>query len=69
MSTHSHIQKLLPWAIGAGIAVSHIALSSNCSLPKEGRCSICGSCVIALATLTGWAMFKGNKDEEFFIEK
>ncbi len=68
---YAYIQKLLPWTIGAGIAASHVALSSNCSLPREGHCSTCGCCVIALATLTGWAMFKGQSknNETFFAEK
>jgi hypothetical protein len=61
----AYVQKALPWTIGAGIAISHIAMSSNCSLPKNGHCSTCGSCIIALATLAGWAMFK--KREDFFI--
>jgi len=66
----SHIQKLFPWLIGTGIAVSHIAMSSNCSIPKAGNCSGCGSCIIALSVLTGWAILKKNKhsEETFFIE-
>ncbi|MDM8545292.1 hypothetical protein [Candidatus Venteria ishoeyi] len=65
------ITKILPWAIGAGIAGSHIALSSNCSLPKQGACTACGSCVIALATLSGWAWYKNQQQdkEHFFVEK
>lgn len=59
-------EKLLPWAAGAGLAVSHIVVSSNCTLPKEGRCSTCGSCVVALATLVGWALYKKRQDGDFY---
>lgn len=71
MKKTQQIQKLIPWLVGGGIAVSHIAMSSNCSIPKAGICSGCGSCIVALSVLTGWAIFKKPKhnEEDFFIEK
>lgn len=71
MKKTQHIQKLFPWLVGGGIAVSHIAMSSNCSIPKVGNCSGCGSCIVALSVLTGWAILKKPKhnEEGFFIEK
>ncbi len=59
-------EKLLPWVAGAGLAVSHIVVSSNCTLPKEGRCSTCGGCVVALATLVGWAWYKKRQDGDYY---
>jgi len=59
-------EKLLPWAAGAGLAVSHIVVSSNCTLPKEGRCSSCGSCVVALTALVSWALYKKRQGNDFY---
>ncbi|MCG8427945.1 MAG: hypothetical protein MI754_11365 [Chromatiales bacterium] len=48
------------WAAGAAIAATQVALSSSagCSLPQQGRCTVCGGCILALAGLTGWALFR-----------
>lgn len=50
--------RAVPWLAGAGIALGHIAVSSQCTLPREGRCSTCGSCVVALTALVGWAVWQ-----------
>ncbi len=52
------VQLALPWVAGAGIAVGHLLTSTNCSVPKQGSCSACGSCVVALGSLTAWALLK-----------
>lgn len=51
-------EKLLPWAAGAGLAISHIVVSSNCTVPKSGQCSSCGSCAVALVAIVTWALHK-----------
>ena len=56
--TAEKVTPLLPWLAGAGFALSHIIISSNCSLPKEGRCASCGGCVVALGALVSWAIWK-----------
>jgi len=53
----------LPWITGAGLAASHTLLSSNCSVPKSGHCSTCGSCIVALGTLVSWALWKQGKNQ------
>ncbi len=63
MSEHK-VAKLLPWMAGAGLAVSQIALSSNCTLPRNGQCSTCGSCVVALGVLVSWAVLKKRSGGE-----
>lgn len=55
--------KTLPWIAGAGIAVGHVLTSSNCSVPKQGSCSACGSCVVALGSLTAWALLKQRNEK------
>ena len=52
------LQQALPWLAGAGFALSHIALTTNCTVPREGRCSTCGSCVVALGGIVAWAVLK-----------
>lgn len=60
---------LAPWMAGVGIAVGHVLTSSNCSIPKQGSCSACGSCVVALGSLTAWAVLKQrNSDQPFYEE-
>ncbi len=56
----TRLQQALPWLAGAGFALSHIALTSNCTVPKEGRCSTCGSCVVALGAIVAWAVLKNK---------
>ena len=58
-----------PWLAGAGLALGHIATTSNCTLPQQGRCSTCGSCIIALGVLVGWAVIKNKKDDDLYQKK
>jgi hypothetical protein len=62
----STISKIMPWMAGAGFAIGHIAVTSNCTLTSQGRCSTCGSCVIALGSIVIWATFKKRRDD-FYI--
>jgi len=66
-------EKLLPWVAGAGFAVSgagfavsHLVIASSCTVPKEGRCSTCGGCVVALAAIVTWAIYKKREGNEFY---
>ncbi len=62
LRTHPRVQQLLPWLAGAGMAVGHAAVSSNCTIPQQGRCSSCGSCVIVVGTLAVWALAKQRQN-------
>lgn len=62
-------EKLVPWLAGAGFAVSHIITSSNCTIPKEGRCSTCGGCVVALAAIVVWAVHKKKQGNGFYDDR
>ncbi len=50
--------RLLPWIAGMGLAAGQIVLTSGCSIPRDGRCSGCGGCVVALGGLVGWALLQ-----------
>ncbi|MDQ7089214.1 MAG: hypothetical protein Q9M50_01000 [Methylococcales bacterium] len=65
----TRLMKVAPWAAGAGIAVGHILTSSNCTIPKQGLCSTCGSCVVALGSLVAWAMIKKRQGNDFYSEE
>ncbi len=52
------LTQLAPWLAGASLALTHIAMSTNCSVTNEGRCNTCGSCGIALVGLVVWAFIK-----------
>lgn len=54
--------KSMPWLIGGGMALAHINSSLQCTIPQQGRCSTCGSCVVALGALVGWALLKQSDD-------
>jgi len=49
--------------VGVGMALSQIALAGGggCSVTNTGRCSVCGGCVVALAGLAGWALWRQKK--------
>ena len=51
-------RKALPWLGGAGMALGHAAVSSNCTIPQQGQCSSCGSCVVVVGSLVVWALAK-----------
>ncbi len=63
------LMKAAPWAAGAGIAIGHVLTSSNCTLPKQGLCTSCGSCVVALGSLVAWAMIKKRQGNDFYAEE
>ena len=63
------LSRTAPWLAGAGLALGHIATTSNCTLPQQGRCSTCGSCIIALGALVTWAVLKKTKDDDLYQKK
>jgi len=64
------LKTVAPWLAGSGIAVGHILTSSNCTIPQTGQCTSCGSCVVVLGSLVGWAVIKNkNSNQEFFMEE
>lgn len=58
------IQKLLPWLAGSGVAMGQAVLATACTLPTVGKCAGCGSCVVAVATLSTWALKRRKADAE-----
>jgi hypothetical protein len=56
----------MPWLFGAGIAAGHLLTASNCTLPQQGRCAVCGGCVVALGSLVGWAILKKRQGDDFY---
>lgn len=56
----------MPWLFGAGIAAGHLLTASNCTIPQQGRCAVCGGCVVALGSLVGWAMLKKRQGDDFY---
>jgi len=57
----SFFDKVGPWLAGSGMASGQAFLATGCSVPKIGKCVGCGSCVVAVVTLAGWAI-KSRKD-------
>ncbi len=63
------ISKSMPWMFGAGIAAGHLLTASSCTIPQQGRCSVCGGCVVALGSLVGWALIKQRQGDDFYSQK
>lgn len=55
-SKASLINAVAPWLTGSAIAAGQAFLATGCSVPKVGKCVGCGSCVVAVVTLSGWAL-------------
>ena len=62
------IQKLLPWMAGSGVAMGQAWLATACTLPTVGKCAGCGSCVVAVATLSSWALKRRQADKERILQ-
>lgn len=62
------LARSVPWLAGAGMAAGHIAVSVNCTVPQQGRCAACGSCIVAIGSLVGWALWKQRKGEPFYAD-
>lgn len=62
------VNQAMPWLFGAGIAAGHLLTSSSCTLPQQGRCAVCGGCVVALGSLVGWAMLKKRQGDDFYSQ-
>lgn len=46
-------------AAGVFMAFSQAGLASNrCSVPASGHCSACGSCLVVVAGLSSWALWR-----------
>jgi len=62
----SLLEQSMPWLFGAGIAAGHLLTASNCTIPQQGKCAVCGGCVVALGSLVGWAMIKKRQGDDFY---
>jgi hypothetical protein len=62
------LKQSMPWLFGAGIAAGHLLTASNCTLPQQGKCAVCGGCVVALGSLVGWAMIKKRQGDDFYSQ-
>lgn len=56
----------MPWLFGAGIAAGHLLTASSCTIPQQGRCAVCGGCIVALGSLVGWATIKKRQGDDFY---
>jgi len=64
LQQNKRLVKVAPWFAGASLGLCHVAMSSNCSVTREGHCNNCGSCVIALGALVGWALMDKNRQNK-----
>lgn len=62
-------KKVFPWLAGAAMGLGHIAVSTHCTIPQQGRCAACGSCILVVGSLVSWAIWKQRQGGDFYIEK
>jgi len=62
------VARSVPWLAGAGMAAGHIAVSVNCTVPQQGRCAACGSCIVVVGSLVGWALWKNRQGGVFYVD-
>jgi hypothetical protein len=67
--TNELAAKTLPWLFGAGIAAGHLMTASNCTLPQQGKCAVCGGCVVALGSLVAWAVINKKNGNDFYSQQ
>ncbi len=67
--TNELATKTLPWLFGAGIAAGHLMTASNCTIPQQGKCAVCGGCVVALGSLVTWAVVKNKNGDDFYSQR
>ncbi len=67
--TNELAAKTLPWLFGAGIAAGHLMTASNCTIPQQGKCAVCGGCVVALGSLVAWAVVKNKNGDDFYSQR
>jgi hypothetical protein len=53
-----------PWVAGSAMAAGQAFLATGCSVPKVGKCVGCGSCVVAVITLSSWAMRRRKQTKQ-----
>ena len=63
------LNRSMPWLFGAGIAAGHLLTASSCTIPQQGKCTVCGGCVVALGSLVGWAMIKNRQGDDFYSQQ
>lgn len=63
-SSLSGWQPLLPWLAGSGIAMGQALLATRCTVSTLGKCVGCGSCIVAVAGLSTWAMKRRKADAQ-----
>ena len=68
LDVDSLLNKSMPWLFGAGIAAGHLLTASSCTIPQQGKCAVCGGCVVALGSLVGWAMIKKRQGDDFYSQ-
>ncbi|MDF9390928.1 MULTISPECIES: hypothetical protein [Methylococcus] len=68
MLGHPLVRKVLPWLAGAGMGLGHAAVASNCTVPQQGRCSSCGSCIVVVGSLAVWALSRKKGQGAFYQE-
>lgn len=68
MLGHPLVRKVLPWLAGAGMGLGHAAVASNCTVPQQGRCSSCGSCILVVGSLAAWALSRKKGQGAFYEE-
>jgi len=55
--------KTAPWLAGVGMAAGQAAVATRCTVPEQGTCVGCCSCLVVIGSLATWAI-QANKQQQ-----
>lgn len=58
------LSKVTPWLAGVGMAAGHAAVATRCTVPQQGTCVGCCSCLVVVASLATWAIQSKKKQQQ-----
>jgi uncharacterized membrane protein YebE (DUF533 family) len=55
--------KTAPWLAGVGMAAGQAAVATRCTVPEQGTCVGCCSCLVVIGSLATWAIQAKKKQQ------
>lgn len=62
------LSKTAPWLAGVGMAAGQAAVATRCTIPEQGTCVGCCSCLVVLGSLAGWAI-QSKKQQQLEVQE
>jgi len=63
------LSKTAPWLAGVGMAAGQAAVATRCTVPEQGTCVGCCSCLVVIGSLASWALQNKRQQQAETQEK